>query len=234
MALTTAAQSSVLQSSVLQSSVLLSSLLQSSVLQSSVLQSSVLQSSVLQSSVLLPSAHVFAVLPADEVPDVRECLCYLRGLWPRAAFDDRLPPVVMKHQLYSLCPDRTDVDHQVVSAYLAPPTDHTHPPLVPCPLGRTDEEWYYLSVQTGGSSGRLCHCGHGRLPGHVGPVRAPLHCPPSCCAGEVPGCQRDPGRADGGEVLREGHLVSPEASCNCGGPSTHLTLLLPPACLLCQ
>lgn len=89
----------------------------------------------------------------DEVPDVRECLRYLRGLWPRAAFDDRLPPVVMKHQLYSLCPDRTDVDHQVVSASLSPPTDYAHPPLVPCPLGRTDKEWYYLSVQTGCSSG---------------------------------------------------------------------------------
>ena len=64
----------------------------------------------------------------DEVPDVRECLRYLRGLWPRAAFDDRLPPVVMKHQLYSLCPNRTGVDHQVVSAPLAPPSDCAYPP----------------------------------------------------------------------------------------------------------
>ena len=59
---------------------------------------------------------------------MRECLRYLRELWPRAAFDDRLPPVIMKHQLYSLCPDRTAVDHQIVSAPPAPPIDYAHHP----------------------------------------------------------------------------------------------------------
>lgn len=80
---------------------------------------SALMVTVSLSASLMCSCHV--CLP-DEVPDVRECLSYLRGLWPRAAFDDRLPPVVMKHQLYSLCPNRTGVDHQVVSARTSCPS----------------------------------------------------------------------------------------------------------------
>ena len=46
---------------------------------------------------------------------MRSHVVYLASLWPRAAFEDRIPPIVLKHQLYSLCRDRTDVDRQVVS-----------------------------------------------------------------------------------------------------------------------
>ncbi|XP_062874819.1 serine/threonine-protein kinase 19 [Trichomycterus rosablanca] len=45
--------------------------------------------------------------------DVKATLQYLMTLFPRKLFEDRLPPVVFKHQLYSLLSDKTLVDKQL-------------------------------------------------------------------------------------------------------------------------
>ena len=47
-------------------------------------------------------------------PDVKATLQYLMTLFPRKLFNDSLPPIVLKHQLYSLHSDKTLVDKQVV------------------------------------------------------------------------------------------------------------------------
>ncbi|XP_025048663.1 serine/threonine-protein kinase 19 isoform X4 [Alligator sinensis] len=48
---------------------------------------------------------------------VEESLHSLAALFPRGLFDDALPPLVLRHQLYSLVPARTAVDqHLVVEA----------------------------------------------------------------------------------------------------------------------
>uniref|UniRef100_A0A9J7WXA8 Serine/threonine kinase 19 n=1 Tax=Cyprinus carpio carpio TaxID=630221 RepID=A0A9J7WXA8_CYPCA len=46
--------------------------------------------------------------------DIRSSLQYLVTLFSRKLFNDSLPPVVLKHQLYSLHNDKTSVDKQVV------------------------------------------------------------------------------------------------------------------------
>ncbi|XP_078502018.1 winged helix repair factor 1 isoform X2 [Lissotriton helveticus] len=45
--------------------------------------------------------------------DARAALQHLASLFPRKLFEDSLPPVVMKHQIYSLVKDRTAVDRQL-------------------------------------------------------------------------------------------------------------------------
>ncbi|XP_052396278.1 serine/threonine-protein kinase 19 isoform X2 [Carassius gibelio] len=50
----------------------------------------------------------------DGAADVRSSLQYLMTLFSRKLFNDSLPPVVLKHQLYSLHNDKTLVDKQVV------------------------------------------------------------------------------------------------------------------------
>lgn len=45
--------------------------------------------------------------------DARAALQHLTSLFPRKLFEDSLPPVVMKHQIYSLVKDRTAVDRQL-------------------------------------------------------------------------------------------------------------------------
>ncbi|XP_043353183.1 serine/threonine-protein kinase 19 [Dermochelys coriacea] len=44
---------------------------------------------------------------------VESALRYLASLFPRQLFEDALPPLVLKHQLYSLVRDRTAVDRQL-------------------------------------------------------------------------------------------------------------------------
>lgn len=50
--------------------------------------------------------------------ETEDAILYLRTLFPIGAFDSspshQLPPVVLKHQLYSLLPDRTSVDRELV------------------------------------------------------------------------------------------------------------------------
>lgn len=48
-----------------------------------------------------------------ESQDIRSSLQYLVTLFSRKLFNDSLPPVVLKHQLYSLHNDKTSVDKQV-------------------------------------------------------------------------------------------------------------------------
>uniref|UniRef100_A0A8C0JEW3 Serine/threonine kinase 19 n=1 Tax=Chelonoidis abingdonii TaxID=106734 RepID=A0A8C0JEW3_CHEAB len=44
---------------------------------------------------------------------VESAIRYLASLFPRQLFEDALPPLVLKHQLYSLVRDRTAVDRQL-------------------------------------------------------------------------------------------------------------------------
>ncbi|CDQ83310.1 unnamed protein product [Oncorhynchus mykiss] len=47
--------------------------------------------------------------------DVKATLQDLMTLFPRKLFNDALPQIVLKHQLYSIHNDRTQVDRQLVS-----------------------------------------------------------------------------------------------------------------------
>ncbi|PVD39342.1 hypothetical protein C0Q70_01972 [Pomacea canaliculata] len=50
----------------------------------------------------------------SEVPsDTKAALLLLRGLFPLEKFEERLPPIILKHQLYSLVKNRTLVDKQL-------------------------------------------------------------------------------------------------------------------------
>ena len=50
--------------------------------------------------------------------EVKTSLLFFRSLFPVEKFEHRLPPIVMKHQLYSLHSDRSLVDKQIVSTYM--------------------------------------------------------------------------------------------------------------------
>ncbi|XP_067089837.1 inactive serine/threonine-protein kinase 19-like isoform X1 [Osmerus mordax] len=55
-----------------------------------------------------------AVINEDDGPlDVRASLQYLMTLFPRKLFNDSLPQIVLKHQLYSMHNDKTLVDRQL-------------------------------------------------------------------------------------------------------------------------
>ncbi|XP_060696198.1 inactive serine/threonine-protein kinase 19-like isoform X2 [Hemiscyllium ocellatum] len=45
--------------------------------------------------------------------DTKSALIFLVSLFPRKLFDDSLPPIVLKHQLYSIVKDKTTVDRQL-------------------------------------------------------------------------------------------------------------------------
>ncbi|XP_055507531.1 serine/threonine-protein kinase 19-like isoform X1 [Leucoraja erinacea] len=50
----------------------------------------------------------------EDVPnDTKAALILLASLFPRKLFDDSLPPIVLKHQLYSIVKDKTTVDRQL-------------------------------------------------------------------------------------------------------------------------
>ncbi|KAK7111982.1 inactive serine/threonine-protein kinase 19-like [Littorina saxatilis] len=49
----------------------------------------------------------------DTASDARTALLFLRGLFPVEKFEYRLPPIVLKHQLYSVMKNRTLVDKQL-------------------------------------------------------------------------------------------------------------------------
>ncbi|KAK3091223.1 hypothetical protein FSP39_018065 [Pinctada imbricata] len=51
---------------------------------------------------------------ADDIPcDTKVALLHLQGLFPVDRFDDRIPAMIIKHQLYSILPNRTLVDKQL-------------------------------------------------------------------------------------------------------------------------
>ncbi|XP_053708341.1 serine/threonine-protein kinase 19-like [Synchiropus splendidus] len=53
------------------------------------------------------------VTEGEGPPDVSSTIEYLRSLFPRKLFNDTLPQIVLKHQLYSLHSDKTMVDKEV-------------------------------------------------------------------------------------------------------------------------
>lgn len=59
-------------------------------------------------------------LPGDPVTrslrpgSARAALAELVQLFPRGLFEDALPPIVLRSQVYSLVPDRTAADRQLV------------------------------------------------------------------------------------------------------------------------
>lgn len=57
------------------------------------------------------------------MPDIRSTLEYLMTLFPRKLFNDTLPQIVLKHQLYSLHSDKTTVDRELV--WFCDPTKFT-------------------------------------------------------------------------------------------------------------
>ena len=69
---------------------------------------------------LFSSLYKFPVDPSEPAPlsETEDAFLFLRTLYPVGAFDTsphhRLPPIVLKHQLYALLPDRTMVDRQLV------------------------------------------------------------------------------------------------------------------------
>lgn len=55
----------------------------------------------------------FGVSDVDGPVDIKSMLEYLMTLFPRKVFNDALPQIVLKHQLYSLTSDKTMVDKDV-------------------------------------------------------------------------------------------------------------------------
>lgn len=49
----------------------------------------------------------------DSSTNVRAALELLHSLFPRDKFETKLPPIIMKHQLYSLVPNKTEVDRHL-------------------------------------------------------------------------------------------------------------------------
>ena len=47
---------------------------------------------------------------------VKTSLQFFRSLFPVEKFEHRLPPIIMKTQLYSLCSNRASVDKHIVSS----------------------------------------------------------------------------------------------------------------------
>ncbi|XP_023227832.1 serine/threonine-protein kinase 19-like [Centruroides sculpturatus] len=51
----------------------------------------------------------------DDFSNVKECLQMLKSLFPIEKFDNKLPPIIMKHQIYTLMKNRTEVDKELDS-----------------------------------------------------------------------------------------------------------------------
>lgn len=54
-----------------------------------------------------------AVDNAEGTTDIKSALEHLMALFPRKLFNDALPPIVLKHQLYSIHSDKTQVDREL-------------------------------------------------------------------------------------------------------------------------
>jgi hypothetical protein len=46
--------------------------------------------------------------------DTKTALLYLKNLFPMEKFEGRLPPIILKHQIYGIIKNRTLVDKDVV------------------------------------------------------------------------------------------------------------------------
>ena len=50
-----------------------------------------------------------------DIPNDTEAAIHLLvSLFPLDVFEQRLPPIIMKHQIYSLVEDKTEVDRELV------------------------------------------------------------------------------------------------------------------------
>ncbi|XP_014785012.2 uncharacterized protein LOC106879820 [Octopus bimaculoides] len=64
---------------------------------------------------------------ADIPSDTKASLLYLKSLFPLEKFESRLPPVILKHQVYSIVKNRTLVDKQLNCTPLLFITHCIHP-----------------------------------------------------------------------------------------------------------
>ena len=51
---------------------------------------------------------------ADIPNDTEAAIHFLTSSFPLDVFEQRLPPIIMKHQIYSLVEDKTEVDREIV------------------------------------------------------------------------------------------------------------------------
>lgn len=51
----------------------------------------------------------------DDAVDTDTALAFFRSMFNSAKFNDRVPPIIFKHQLYSVVNNRTQVDRDIVS-----------------------------------------------------------------------------------------------------------------------
>lgn len=69
-------------------------------------------------SLVLFSVHStkVALILSDAIPsDTEAGLIYLQGLIPSGSFGIDFPPIVLKHQIYSIIKNKTLVDKEIVS-----------------------------------------------------------------------------------------------------------------------
>ena len=84
----------------------------------------------------------------DGPMDIKSTLLDLMTLFPRKIFNDTLPQIVLKHQLYSIHDDKTIVDRQLV--ILRSPS----PPPPTSTNTKKIETLFYLSSSTERTSGK--------------------------------------------------------------------------------
>ena len=53
-------------------------------------------------------------IDADIPSDAEASIRFLTSQFPLDAFEQRLPPIIMKHQVYSLVEDKTEADRELV------------------------------------------------------------------------------------------------------------------------
>lgn len=53
-------------------------------------------------------------LGVDIPNDTEASIHFLASTFPLDAFEQRLPPIIMKHQIYSLVEDKTEADRELV------------------------------------------------------------------------------------------------------------------------
>ena len=55
-----------------------------------------------------------STLDTSELSDTKAALLYMKSIFPEEKFGGRLPPIIMKHQIYSIIKNKTTVDKEVV------------------------------------------------------------------------------------------------------------------------
>lgn len=76
----------------------------------------------------------------DNISNVKECLHKLKSLFPIEKFDNKLPPIIMKHQIYTLMRNRTEVDKELDNL-------QSQNEIRIFKLGRSDEEFAIIFMK---------------------------------------------------------------------------------------